>query len=172
MLCIWAEMTRPHTHVVQPSHQLKYVTSTHLRTKRSRSVDHTIYDLQCALSHLLLKFPYDTIQNICLTTSGVLCPNLESYYYKDINTHAAPWNFLRKHLGYYNKVFAIHSTKFHPLELNPLCSNINALISLVYYCNMFLYRLLISTRRVVVRLTRQLPSMQSPVMTMVVPRNH
>ena len=37
-------------HIVQPNHQLKYLTSTHLRTKTSRSVDHTIYDLQCALS--------------------------------------------------------------------------------------------------------------------------
>ena len=44
------EMTKPLTHIVQPNHQLKYLTSTHLRTKRSRNVDHTIYDLQCALS--------------------------------------------------------------------------------------------------------------------------
>ena len=61
---------------------------------------------------------------------------------------------------------------FYPLELNPLCSNISALILIVYYCNMFLYRLLTSTRRVVVGMTRQIPGIQSGVMTMMVQRNH
>ena len=31
-------------------------------------------------------FPCDIIQNICLPTSGVLCPNLESPHCKDIST--------------------------------------------------------------------------------------